>query len=239
MSRQFSEHAFASVLVLCYNNCINLLDLNMEVYMPNSNLSMRQLNILDFIKSEIRTKGYPPSVREIGEAVGLSSSSTVHGHLSQLEKKGFIRRDPTKPRAIEIVDNDLNGIKPTKRIINIPILGQVAAGTPILAEENIEDVIPLPWELVRSELVFMLRVKGDSMINAGIFDGDLVLVRQQQTARNGEIIVALIENEATIKRFFLEKDCIRLQPENDALEPIYSKYAQVIGKVIGVYRQIH
>src|SRR5690554_3179670 len=204
-------------------------------------LSARQLEILNFIKSEIRSKGYPPSVREIGEAVGLSSSSTVHGHLSQLEKKGFIRRDPTKPRAIEVsgIDNLFDGVKTTKEIVNIPILGQVAAGTPILAEENIEDIFPLPWDLVRSEHVFMLRVKGESMIDAGIFDGDLVLVRHQKTARNGEIIVALIENEATVKRFFLEKDCIRLQPENDFLEPIYTKDAQVIGKVIGVYRQIH
>lgn len=207
--------------------------------MVNS-LSTRQLEILNYIRSEIKAKGYPPSVREIGEAVGLSSSSTVHGHLSQLEKKGFIRRDPTKPRAIEIVNyNSEESIFPSKELINVPILGQVAAGTPILAEENIEDIFPLPWDMVRSEQVFMLHVKGDSMINAGIFDGDLVLVRQQKTARNGEIIVALIENEATVKRFFLEKDCIRLQPENDALDPIYSKEAQVIGKVIGVYRQIN
>jgi len=204
-----------------------------------TSLSVRQLEILNFIKSELRTKGYPPSVREIGEAVGLSSSSTVHGHLAQLEKKGFIRRDPTKPRAIEIVSTDTEEFKSTKEIINVPILGQVAAGSPILAEENIEDIFPLPWDLVRSEHVFMLHVKGESMINAGIFDGDLVLVRQQKTARNGEIVVALIEDEATVKRFFLEKDCIRLQPENDALEPIYSKNAQVIGKVIGIYRQIH
>lgn len=203
------------------------------------NLSERQLEILNFIKSEIKTKGYPPSVREIGEAVGLSSSSTVHGHLAQLEKKGFIRRDPTKPRAIEIVSNDIDDIKPAKAMLNVPILGQVAAGSPILAEENIEDTFPLPWDFVRSENVFMLHVKGDSMINAGILDGDLVLVRQQKTARNGEIIVALLENEATVKRFFLEKDCIRLQPENDSLEPIYTRDAQVIGKVIGVYRQIH
>ena len=203
------------------------------------NISARQMEILNFIKSELRSKGYPPSVREIGEAVGLNSSSTVHGHLLHLEKKGFIRRDPTKPRAIEIVNTESQGNKFTKEIFNVPILGQVAAGNPILAEENIEDVFPLPWEIVRSEHVFMLRVVGDSMINAGILNGDLVLVRQQNTARNGEIVVALIETEATVKRFFLEKDCIRLQPENDALEPIYSKDAQIIGKVIGVYRQIH
>ncbi|MFZ7102750.1 MAG: transcriptional repressor LexA [Peptococcaceae bacterium] len=204
------------------------------------NLSERQLEILNFIKSELRCKGYPPSVREIGENVGLSSSSTVHGHLAQLEKKGYIRRDPTKPRAIEVITtNTEEEIQASKNIVNIPVLGQVAAGTPILAEENIEETLQLPWELVRSEHVFALHVKGESMINAGILDGDLVLVRQQKTARNGEIIVALIENEATVKRFFLEKDCIRLQPENDLLEPIYTRNAQIAGKVIGVYRQVH
>ena len=184
------------------------------------NLSDRQLAILRYIKSEIKTKGYPPSVREIGEAVGLSSSSTVHGHLTQLEKKGYIRRDPTKPRAIEVIRQDNSNDDKTnndyalscKDIVNVPVIGQVAAGSPILAEENIEDSFPLPWDFVRSDKVFLLRVKGDSMINAGIFDGDLVLVRQQKTANNGEIIVALLENEATVKRFFLEKDCIRLQP---------------------------
>ncbi|MFZ5943577.1 MAG: transcriptional repressor LexA [Bacillota bacterium] len=202
------------------------------------NLSERQLEILNFIKSELRTKGYPPSVREIGDAVGLSSSSTVHGHLAQLEKKGFIRRDPTKPRAIEIKGSD-DDVLPAKQTVNVPILGQVAAGSPILAEENIEDYLSLPWDMVRSDYVFALNVRGNSMINAGILDGDLVLVRQQKTARNGEIIVALLGDEATVKRFFLEKDCIRLQPENDALEPIYTKDAQVVGKVIGVYRSIH
>lgn len=202
-------------------------------------LSDRQIKILNYIKSELKTKGYPPSVREIGEAVGLSSSSTVHGHLSQLEKKGYIRRDPTKPRAIEIVNNEMSEVNPESDIVKVPIVGQVAAGSPILAEENIEDTFPLPWSFVRYDQVFMLNVKGESMINAGILDGDLVLVRQQKTARNGEIVVALIENEATVKRFFLEKNCIRLQPENDNLEPIYTRDVQIIGKVIGVFRQVH
>lgn len=202
-------------------------------------LSDRQITILNYIKKEIKTKGYPPSVREIGEAVGLSSSSTVHGHLNQLEKKGFIRRDPSKPRTIELINHEASEVEPAKEMINVPIVGQVAAGIPILAEENVEDTFPLPLDFVRSQQVFMLKVKGESMINAGILDGDFVLVKEQKTARNGEIIVALIEDEATVKRFFLEKDCIRLQPENDLLEPIYSKNAQVIGKVIGVFRRIH
>ena len=202
-------------------------------------LSERQASILNYIKKTIRTKGYPPSVREIGEAVGLSSSSTVHGHLNQLEKKGFIKRDPSKPRTIEIINQDASEVEFTKEMINVPIVGQVAAGIPILAEENIEDTFPLPLDFVRNHRVFMLRVKGDSMINAGILDGDFVLVNEQKTARNGEIIVALIEDEATVKRFFLEKDCIRLQPENDLLKPIYSRNAQIIGKVIGVFRRIH
>lgn len=202
-------------------------------------LSERQVSILNYIKKEIRTKGYPPSIREIGKAVGLSSSSTVHGHLNQLEKKGFIKRDPSKPRTIEIINQEASEVEPIKEMVNVPIVGQVAAGIPILAEENIEDTFPLPLDFVRNHQAFMLRVKGESMINAGILDGDFVLVNEQKTARNGEIIVALLEDEATIKRFFLEKDCIRLQPENDLLEPIYSKNAQVIGKVIGVFRRIH
>ena len=202
-------------------------------------LSERQLTILNYIKRELKIKGYPPSVREIGEAVGLSSSSTVHGHLAQLEKKGFIKRDPTKPRAIEIINQDRNEIKSSKEIVDVPIVGSVAAGMPILAEENIEDTFPLPWDFVRHEQVFMLNVKGDSMVNAGILHGDLVLVKKQKTARNGEIIVALLDEEATVKRFFLEKDSIRLQPENDYLEPIYTKNAHIIGKVIGVFRRIN
>lgn len=201
------------------------------------NLSQRQTAILDFIKSEIRKKGYPPSVREIGDAVGLLSSSTVHGHLQTLEEKGYIRRDPTKPRAIEMLDGS-NPDEPSKRVVHVPVVGRVTAGQPILAVENIEDTFPIPAELVRDEPVFMLKVQGDSMIEAGILDGDQIVVRQQQTARNGEIVVALIGEEATVKRFFKEKTLIRLQPENSSMDPIYSQDAKVIGKVIGVFRHI-
>ncbi len=201
------------------------------------NLSQRQTAILDFIKSEIRKKGYPPSVREIGDAVGLLSSSTVHGHLQTLEEKGYIRRDPTKPRAIEMLDGS-SPDEPSKRVVHVPVVGRVTAGQPILAVENIEDTFPIPAELVRDEPVFMLKVQGDSMIEAGILDGDQIVVRQQQTARNGEIVVALIGEEATVKRFFKEKTLIRLQPENSSMDPIYSQDAKVIGKVIGVFRHI-
>jgi repressor LexA len=197
-------------------------------------LSHRQTDILEFIKRVIRQKGYPPSVREIGDAVGLMSSSTVHGHLQTLEEKGYIRRDPTKPRAIEILDSssDIN----EKKTVSVPIIGRVTAGLPILAQENIEDTFPIPVDLVNSDSVFMLRVKGESMIEAGIMDGDLILVRQQNLARNGEIVVALIGDEATVKRFFKEKTLVRLQPENSMMEPIYSQDVSVLGKVIGVFR---
>ncbi|MHB8171096.1 MAG: transcriptional repressor LexA [Thermincolia bacterium] len=200
-------------------------------------LSSRQMAILDFIKKEIRAKGYPPSVREIGEAVGLSSSSTVHGHLAQLEAKGYLRRDATKPRAIEVLDGSENVIK--KEMINVPIVGRVTAGQPILAVENIEDTFPLPLDFVRNDDVFILTVSGDSMIEAGILDGDYILVRQQKTARNGEIIVALMDDEATVKTFYKESDHIRLQPENPRLEPILVKDVDVLGKVIGVFRRLH
>jgi repressor LexA len=203
-------------------------------------LSKRQQEILDFIKNEVKTKGYPPSVREIGEAVGLASSSTVHGHLARLEKKGLIRRDPTKPRAIEILDAEDDNI-PRQNVINVPIVGKVTAGTPITAIENIEEYFPLPERLAPSdEQVFMLEVMGDSMIEAGILDGDYVIVRQQQSALNGEIVVAMTdENEATVKRFFKEKDYIRLQPENSSMEPIILRDVTILGKVIGIYREIH
>lgn len=204
-------------------------------------LSKRQQQILDFIKKEVKTKGYPPSVREIGEAVGLASSSTVHGHLARLESKGYIRRDPTKPRAIEILDADFSMRNETDDVISVPIIGKVTAGQPITAIENIEDYFPLPKRLVSSEdHVFMLEVMGDSMIEAGILDGDYVIVRQQQSADNGDIVVAMTEdNEATVKRFFKEKDHIRLQPENSNLEPIIVRDCTILGKVIGVYRIIH
>ncbi|WP_209122294.1 transcriptional repressor LexA [Alkalihalobacillus sp. BA299] len=205
-------------------------------------LSKRQQEILDYIKTEVRKKGYPPSVREIGEAVGLASSSTVHGHLSRLEKKGLIRRDPTKPRAIEIIDQEEieaeQGID--TRTAFVPVIGKVTAGQPITAIENVEEYIPLPERLVSNDSVYVLIIDGDSMIEAGIFDGDMVIVRQQQTANNGDIIVAMTEeDEATVKRFFREKDYIRLQPENSTMEPIILKSCTILGKVIGVFRTIH
>jgi len=201
-------------------------------------LSLRQTNILEFIKQEIRKKGYPPAVREIGEAVGLLSSSTVHGHLQTLEEKGYIRRDPTKPRAIEILDSS-SDILEAKKVVHVPIVGRVTAGQPILAVENIEGTFPLPADLVHQDNVFMLKVQGESMINAGILDGDFIIVRQQKEARNGEIVVALIGEEATVKRFFKERTLIRLQPENPTMEPIYSQDVSILGKVVGVFRTLH
>jgi repressor LexA len=200
-------------------------------------LSQRQNAILEFIKQEIRVKGYPPSVREIGDAVGLMSSSTVHGHLQTLEDKGYIRRDPIKPRAIEVLESANNVIE--KKVVQVPIVGRVTAGQPILAQENIEDTFPLPLDYVNDDNVFLLKVRGESMINAGILNGDLILVRQQNTAINGEIVVAMIGDEATVKRFFREKTLIRLQPENALMEPIYSQDVKILGKVIGVFRFLH
>lgn len=204
-------------------------------------LSAKQLQILDFIKQEVREKGYPPSVREICEAIGLKSTSTVHGHLSRLEKKGYIRRDPTKPRAIEILDGatELLPSHPGQEIIEVPIVGTITAGTPILAVENVEDTFPIPASYVNSSgSVFMLKVKGESMIEAGIFDKDLVLVRQQSTADNGDIIVALIDGDyATVKTFYKENGHIRLQPENSSMSPIIVSDCAVLGKVIGLFRK--
>lgn len=203
-------------------------------------LSKRQQDILDFIKMEVKTKGYPPSVREIGEAVGLASSSTVHGHLSRLEKKGLIRRNPTKPRAIEILDIHENSI-PKQAVVNVPLVGKVTAGVPITAVENIEEYLPIPEQMASGEErnLFMLEIMGDSMIDAGILDGDYVVVRQQQTANNGEIVVAMTEEEeATCKRFFKEKNYFRLQPENETMSPIIIDQVTILGKVIGVYRYI-
>lgn len=201
-------------------------------------LSSRQQSILDYIKHEVATKGYPPSVREICDAVGLASSSTVHGHLERLEKKGLIRRDPTKPRAIEILDHD--GDIFSEKAVAVPVIGKVTAGQPISAVENIEEYFPVPRSMVDEENVFILNVSGESMINAGILDGDKVIVRQQRTAENGEIVVAMTdENEATVKRFFKEKDHIRLQPENSAMAPILLDNCIILGKVIGVFRTIN
>ena len=201
-------------------------------------LTPRQRQIFEYIKQEVRTKNYPPSVREIGEAVGLSSSSTVHAHLAKLEEKGLIRRDPSKPRAIVILEDDPAPAY-IPDVVPVPLLGQVTAGEPIIAEQNIEEYFPLPKMMVHQDTVFLLRVRGDSMIDAGILDGDYVIVRQQSSANNGEIVVAMLENEATVKRFYKEKDSIRLQPENPAYEPIISREITIIGKVIGVFREFH
>ena len=206
-------------------------------------LTTRQREIMEFILSELQKKGYPPSVREIGEAVGLSSSSTVHAHLEKLEELGYLRRDPTKPRALEVLigaaEVTPERLNPFKNLINVPLVGAVTAGEPILAEQNIQDYFPLPRDFARREDLFMLRIKGDSMINAGIFDGDLVIVEQEATAKNGEIVVALLDDEATVKRFYKETNQVRLQPENDRYEPIYASEVQILGRVVGLIRKIH
>ncbi|CAK7044224.1 transcriptional repressor LexA [Tissierella carlieri] len=201
-------------------------------------LTQKQIEILLYIKSEVQRQGYPPAVRDICKGVNLKSTSTVHSHLEKLEAKGYIRKDPTKPRAIEILDKNDDFLLTSKKTVDIPILGKVTAGTPILAVENIEDTYPVPLELVEGHDVFMLKIQGESMIDAGILDGDLVLVREQKAALNGDIVVALLEDEATVKRFFKEKDKIRLQPENQFMEPIYTKDVSILGKVIGLFRKI-
>ncbi|MEY9969725.1 repressor LexA [Lysinibacillus sp. RC46] len=202
-------------------------------------VSKRQEAILDFIKEEVRAKGYPPSVREIGEAVGLASSSTVHGHLARLEQKGLIRRDPTKPRAIEILEPEDSIQK--QHVIHVPLVGKVTAGSPITAVENIDEYFPLPDIYGTSEdQLFMLEIMGESMIEAGILDGDLVIVKQKSTADNGDIVVAMTEeNEATVKRFFKEKSHFRLQPENSTMEPIIVDQVSILGHVVGLYRRVH
>lgn len=203
-----------------------------------NDLSSKQQQILEYMKAEVREKGYPPSVREICEAVGLKSTSTVHGHLARLEKKGYIRRDPTKPRAIEILDEaPHNPDFPPRELVQVPIVGNITAGTPILAVENIEDTFPVPVDYVHNDTVFMLKVRGDSMIEAGIFDKDLILVRQQSNASNGDIVVALIEDYATVKTFFREKDFVRLQPQNASMNPIIVRDVTILGKVIGLFRK--
>lgn len=198
-------------------------------------LTPRQRQILEFIRRTVQRRGYPPSVREIGEAVGLSSSSTVHGHLARLEEKGYVRRDPTKPRAIELLGAPL-GVR--KDIVYVPMLGRVPAGQPLLAVQNIEDFFPMPRDFTEFDDVFMLRVRGDSMKDAGILDGDYVVVRPQASARNGEIVVALVDDEATVKRFYRENDRIRLQPENPHYSPIVAREVQIVGRVIGLLRKV-
>jgi len=202
----------------------------------DSDLTPKQAAILAFIKKNIRQKGYPPSVREIGQAVGLSSSSTVHGYLKKLEANGYLRRDPTKPRALEVLD-ELEGDK--VEFVNVPLLGRVAAGMPILAVENREELFPLPTHFTGSGEFFMLTVRGDSMIEAGILDGDMVVVRRQNDVNNGDVVVVLLDEEATVKRFFRESGRVRLQPENSLMEPIYATDLQILGKVIGLVRKIH
>lgn len=202
--------------------------------MDRGNISPKQEAILEFIKSEILAKGYPPAVREICAAVGLKSPATVHAHLNNLEANGYIRRDPTKNRAIEIIDDDFNLTR--RECAQVPIIGQVAAGSPILAEENITDYFPIPTDMLPNSQVFMLKVKGESMIDAGILDGDNVIVKQTNTANNGDMVVALIEDGATVKTFYKERDHIRLQPENPDYEPIIVTDVKILGKVIGVFR---
>ena len=188
----------------------------------------------EYIKSQILERGFPPAVRDICEAVHLKSTSSVHSHLETLEKNGYIRRDPTKPRAIEILDDSFNFMR--REMVNVPIIGHVAAGEPILAEQNIENYFPIPMEYMPNNQTFILKVKGESMINAGILDGDMVLVEQRSTARNGEMVVALIEDGATVKTFYKEDGIIRLQPENDTMDPIMVTDVQILGKVIGIFR---
>jgi len=204
--------------------------------MAKRKISAKQQEILDFMKLQILKKGYPPTVREICNAVNLRSTSSVFSHLNKLESEGYIKRDPAKPRAIEIVDDAFNTERKNMNIVNIPIVGQVAAGLPILATENIESYFPMPSEYVPLNPCFMLRVKGDSMIKAGIFSGDTIMVEEKNTAENGDIVVALIDDSATVKTFYKEEQFIRLQPENDTMSPIYVKECKIMGKVFGVMR---
>ena len=214
--------------------------------MANGKITEKQSQILEYIKAEILSKGYPPSVRDICQAVNLKSTSSVHSHLETLEKNGYIRRDPTKPRTIEILDDSFNLVRRgglddsynpgLKEMVNVPIVGTVAAGQPILAVENIENYFPIPTEYMPNEETFMLKVKGESMINAGIFDGDNVLVEKCNNARNGDMVVALVDDSATVKTFYKENGHIRLQPENDYMDPIILPDVEIIGKVFGVFR---
>ena len=202
--------------------------------MAQGKISAKQQEILEYIKSQILERGFPPAVRDICEAVHLKSTSSVHSHLETLEKNGYIRRDPTKPRAIEIVDDSFNFTR--REMVNVPIVGRVAAGEPLLAEQNIEEYFPIPMDFMPNKQTFMLKVKGESMINAGILDGDYVLVEERKTAHNGEMIVALVDDGATVKTFYKEEGIIRLQPENDTMDPIIVPDCVILGKVIGVFR---
>ncbi len=202
--------------------------------MANNKITDKQREILEFIKEQILAKGYPPAVRDIGEAVHLRSTSSVHSHLETLEEKGYIRRDPSKPRAIEIIDDSFNLMR--REVVNVPMVGVVTAGQPILAVENIDNYFPIPAEYMPNAETFMLRVKGESMINAGIFDGDQILVQKQSTANNGDFVVALIDDSVTVKTFYKENGHYRLQPENDFMSPIIVEECSILGKVIGLFR---
>ena len=202
--------------------------------MAYGKITEKQSQILEYIKSEILNKGYPPSVRDICQAVNLKSTSSVHSHLETLEKNGYIRRDPTKPRTIEIIDDNFNLVR--REVVNVPMVGTVAAGQPILEIENIDNYFPIPSEYMPNEETFMLKVKGESMINAGILDGDNILVKRQNTAKNGDMVVALVDDSATVKTFYKENAHIRLQPENDNMDPIIVPTCEIIGKVFGVFR---
>lgn len=216
------------------------------IYMSTGRITPKQQEILNFMKAQILAKGYPPSVREICEAVNLKSTSSVHAHLETLEKNGYIRRDSSKTRAIEIIDDDFNSTKNEsiiglsndsgREMVNVPMVGTVAAGQPLLAVENINDYFPIPVDMLPNAETFMLRVKGDSMINMGIYEGDQLIIERKNTASNGEVIVALVDDSATVKRFYKENGHYRLQPENDFMEPIIVDHCEILGKVIGLIR---
>ena len=204
--------------------------------MANAKLTEKQQAILQYIKESILKRGYPPAVREICQAVNLRSTSSVHAHLESLERKGYIRKDPSKPRTIEVVDESFNLTR--REMVNVPLLGEVAAGVPMFAEENISDYFPFPADMLPNADIFMLKVKGDSMVNVGIFDNDKILVAKQNHANNGDIVVALMDDTATVKTYYKEKNHIRLQPQNDDMEPILVKDVSILGKVIGLFRMI-
>lgn len=222
--------------LFCFAN-FNNIPISAEVFMSYGKITKKQEEILEYIKSQIISRGFPPSVRDICEAVDLKSTSSVHSHLETLEKNGYIRRDPAKPRAIEIVDDSFNLVR--RELVNVPIIGTVTAGQPMLAVENIEGYFPMPSEYMPNTQTFMLHVKGDSMINVGIFDGDQILVQQQNSARNGDKVVALIDDCVTVKTFYKENGYYRLQPENDTMDPIIVRNnLQILGRVIGLFRML-
>ena len=229
LNHYFIEQTFAFYQFMCYSMGRKGGDC-----MVQETLTSKQQEILEYIKETILNKGYPPAVREICEAVHLKSTSSVHSHLETLEEKGYIRKNPAKPRTIEIIDDCFNLTR--REVVNVPLVGTVAAGVPLLAEENIENYYPIPVELLPNAETFMLNVKGNSMINAGIFDGDQLIVERCSTAYDGEIVVALVDDSATVKRFYKENGYYRLQPENDEMDPIIVDHIKIIGKVIGLFR---